>query len=487
MMALGCLAAAGAMSGVVPVISHRVTAIAAVLVPVMFLHVSLVTAARSSRRVSRVLTLLYGSGFVTASLVALGYFQSGEPLSPSIIATPDRFGEILIVAVSLLTIVATIFESAGFVRRLSATPRFVGAVLLGVGYLHDAITLSFGASPTPLLPVGVLGFALGVFAAKLKALAERRDELASKTEDLSRRSTDLSKAYRKLRAAQSALVRKQQLAAIGELSAVVAHEVRNPLAVIQNAVANLRRADVKENDREVLLGILGEETTRLNRIVDELLAYARPLAFAAEKVGVREIMDRAIVRFSTNPNLIVTIEEALPVGVVAADRVLLRQAIDNLLGNAAQAMPNGGELTITLRAERRDAREVVSIVISDTGEGMDTVVRDRALDPFFTTRPTGTGLGLAVVARVVEAHRGQLSIESERNVGTRITLTLPVDVDPHPSQRGADAILTAADALRASGAVRVGRLSEPPSESERDSLPDSTSDPPPNRQAASGE
>lgn len=490
LMALTCLFGAGGLAEIRTAASHRLTEMTAVLIPMAFLHVALASEVSRSAFAKKAIIGGHALGAIAAILALSGVFSDGEPPFPSIVSSPNLFGRGLIGLMGFATLGATYVESVNFVKKTSAAPRFAGAVLLGVGFLHDAITLSFGQAPIPLLPIGFGGFVLGVFAAKLRALAERRDELTHRTEDLSRRSSDLTKAYRKLRAAQSELVRKQQLAAIGELSAVVAHEVRNPLAVIQNAVANLRRNEVKEEDRDVLLGILGEETSRLNRIVDDLLEYAKPLAFAPEKVGVREIVDRAVVRFSAAPNLLVTIQEPVRVGLVAADHVLLRQAIDNLLGNAAQAMSNGGELSIALRPHRRDGREFVEIVVSDTGEGMDTVVRDRALDPFFTTRPTGTGLGLAVVARVVEAHRGHLTIESERNIGTRITMALPVDIDAALSRRSADAILTAAESLRASGAVRVGRLSEPPTDSEREplqsereSLPDSTSDAPPGRVA----
>jgi two-component system sensor histidine kinase AtoS len=101
----------------------------------------------------------------------------------------------------------------------------------------------------------------------------------------------------------------------------------------------------------------------------------------------------------------------------------LRQAVDNIVNNAAQAMQQGGQMSIELYKAADEPG--VYLIVRDDGEGMDTVVRQRALDPFFTTRPTGTGLGLAIVARVVDAHGGRLRIKSERGSGTEVTMLLP--------------------------------------------------------------
>jgi signal transduction histidine kinase len=123
---------------------------------------------------------------------------------------------------------------------------------------------------------------------------------------------------------------------------------------------------------------------------------------------------------------------------VRADPLLLRQAIENVVNNAVQAMSGGGTLTVHLQpitpstAGDGAVASGIELVFRDTGEGMDTVVRSRALDPFFTTRPAGTGLGLAIVARVVDAHGGHLRILSEPDVGTEVRIFLPEEPDTSP-------------------------------------------------------
>jgi signal transduction histidine kinase len=230
-------------------------------------------------------------------------------------------------------------------------------------------------------------------------------------------------------------VRKEQLAAVGELSAVVAHEVRNPLAIISNAVATLKRSGVGEEDRQTLLGILDEETTRLNRLVGDLLRYARPISLERQLVSLRDLVERgtALARGKIGVDLDVVQPE--PTEKIWADPNLLRQVIENLVDNAIQAMSSGGALTVTLVNAEWEGVRGVELQIQDTGEGMDTEVRSRALDPFFTTRPSGTGLGLAIVARIVDAHGGSLRIKSARGAGTVMHVFLPrADKDARTSR-----------------------------------------------------
>jgi signal transduction histidine kinase len=157
-----------------------------------------------------------------------------------------------------------------------------------------------------------------------------------------------------------------------------------------------------------------------------------------ESVNVRELVDKALVPLDSRANVVTSVSERGPLKRVRADPLLLRQAIENVVNNAVQAMSNGGTLTVELEAVIPSSRTTaggslaapgVQLIFRDTGEGMDTVVRSRALDPFFTTRPSGTGLGLAIVARVVDAHGGYLRILSEPDVGTEVRIFLPEEPD----------------------------------------------------------
>lgn len=345
------------------------------------------------------------------------------------------------VAVALTILMATALLGQSFLlRRTPGLVTFLGACALSVTVVHDAAARL--ASRPELEGFGYTAFTFAVFGGYVVSFTLRRDHLFEQTKLLGQKSEALARSFRELRAAQSELVRKEQLAAIGELSAVVAHEVRNPLAVITNAVSTLKRAGTSEQNREVLLDILSEETARLNQLVGDLLHYAKPLSVERESVNVREIVDKALLPLDSRVNVIARVIERGPLGRIRADPLLLRQAIENVVNNAVQAMSSGGTLTVELSPSKRprgrdsaaDAAALsgIKLVFRDTGEGMDTLVRNRALDPFFTTRPAGTGLGLAIVARVVDAHGGQLRILSEPGVGTEVRIFLPEDPPEGP-------------------------------------------------------
>lgn len=387
----------------------------------------------------RLVIWLYGVFTVAAAVVALTIAQPADNTLVALMQlehgkpTGISSGAKLLTAALVLYI--AIREGRLFVTARRGLGAFLGAVALLVAVLHDAVMSLLGGSNLTLMPFGYSAFALGLFLNTLLRFQARRERLIKKTRETQDRSQQLSRAFKELRAAQSELVRKEQLAAIGELSAVVAHEVRNPLAVITNAVATLRRGDTRQEDRDTLLTILDEESSRLNHIVGDLLHYAKPLAPEAQSVSIRELVDRATSTLRTRVDITLEILEEKPIGRIGGDPLLLRQAIDNLVNNAVQAMPSGGTLTISLELGKEPRRPMVHVVISDTGEGMDTVVRKRALDPFFTTRPAGTGLGLAIVARVVDAHGGQLTIRSAPGAGTEVAMALPVEAMPPSEQR----------------------------------------------------
>ncbi len=291
--------------------------------------------------------------------------------------------------------------------------------------VHDAAIAAGTIGGPWLMQVGVLSFVSGTGASFITRYLRIANELENSTAELERRTTQLRQSYHDLREAQEELVKKEQLAVVGELAAVVAHEVRNPLAVIANAVAGLRKPTLSREDQITLLGILEDESSRLNRLVSDLLRYARPVSVQRSRIVLDDLLERALRFARATPT--VSVQKASDVGDshVYGDASLLRQVFDNLVDNAVQAMPHGGSLSIQVRAAREEGVEGVSVLVGDTGEGMDTIVRARAKDPFFTTRPSGTGLGLAIVDRIVEAHAGHLLIQSRAGEGTTVTVFLP--------------------------------------------------------------
>jgi PAS domain S-box-containing protein len=243
---------------------------------------------------------------------------------------------------------------------------------------------------------------------------------------------DLERRNRELSDTRAELVRHERLAALGEMAASVAHEVRNPVGVIANAVSTLRK---KRDDRAPqsaeLLSIIDEECVRLERMVRDLLEFARPRTVRFTLEALSEIAEEAIATASSQSDPAMRRAEfeirlAPDMPKVRVDRELLRQALINLLINAAQGNPDGG--TIVVRIATRDVGHAVvpSISVEDRGSGIPEDIMGRIFDPFFTTRAQGSGLGLAVVKRIADALRAQIAVESRPGHGSTFTLTFPI-------------------------------------------------------------
>ena len=245
---------------------------------------------------------------------------------------------------------------------------------------------------------------------------------------------EVAEFVRTLQQTQEELIARERLATIGELAAAVAHEIRNPLGVLFNSVATLRHlvqgtpGRSRRSDAEVLLSIVSEETENLNEIVTDLLELARPWAMRTTETSlasvVREVA-KAVPRLPGGTAIEVQIDLCEEMPPVEIDARMVRQALLNLVVNALQAMPAGGTLAIATRLEHRDDRSFACIDVTDTGAGIRLEDHARVLEPFYTTKPAATGLGLPLVKRVVEAHEGELGFASD-DAGTTFTILLPL-------------------------------------------------------------
>ncbi|HEY3669262.1 MAG TPA: ATP-binding protein [Polyangiaceae bacterium] len=315
--------------------------------------------------------------------------------------------------------------------RRDALTSLIG-ISLTIPAVFNDVGLASGlfTSTISLLPHAFLIFAFGVAATVLMRYRLAAGGLEQTTQRLQLRTDELRSSHQELRNVQSELVTKNQLAAVGELAAAIAHEVRNPLAVIVNAVAGLRRVSGSEEDRGILLSIVDEEAARLNRLVTDLLRFARPVNVKRSPVSLVELAKRSRSQAMDGHDIVVTIDDDPEIKTVWVDPSLFRLVFDNLVQNACQSMKGGGRVDIVVTRGSMKTGPAVSIQIKDQGHGMEPEVRERALDPFFTTRPSGTGLGLPIVQRIVEAHGGELVIESEEGSGTSVTLSLPLGAPP---------------------------------------------------------
>jgi signal transduction histidine kinase len=307
----------------------------------------------------------------------------------------------------------------------------IGHVVVVLAAGVDVLSISGLARTPALLPYAFLIYGFGVADTLLVRYRRAADDLEATANELRQATEELTSSYLELSVVQEELFHKRQLASVGELAASIAHEVRNPLAVIVNAAANLKRTTLAAADRDTLFGIIEEEITRLNNLVTELLRYARPMNVRREDAPVTEVLKGVAEGLESKYTVDLPPPDA-DVPMIWADATLLRLALANLVDNAKQAMPDGGAITISVFRDASDGRDAIRIDVTDTGQGMDSHTLHRALDPFFSTRPSGTGLGLPIAGRIVEAHGGRIEVQSRVGEGTTVRLFIPTK---RPEQR----------------------------------------------------
>jgi len=242
----------------------------------------------------------------------------------------------------------------------------------------------------------------------------------------------LDESHRKLRdqteilfQTEEQLRRADRLSALGELSAGMAHEIRNPLGSIKGAVEILRDDYGPEDAKYEFIQILLKETDRLNHIVQEFLGFARPKQPEFQQADLNAAIESVLALTAPEAKKTgVKVDKRLDlsIGIRSLDMSLLRQAFLNLVLNAIQAMDKGGVLTI-VSALRGDS---IEITVADTGIGISEENRKKLFSPFFTTKKNGTGLGLAITYRIIENHRGTIDVASEQGKGTTFTVKIPI-------------------------------------------------------------
>lgn len=244
--------------------------------------------------------------------------------------------------------------------------------------------------------------------------------------------TLLTSVQRQLAEAQRVqlqLVQASKLGAVGELAAIVAHEVNNPLTGILG-FAELLMTELPEGDpRHDEAAVIRTEAVRARTIIKALLEFARPRPPQRIPTNLNELARTTLdlQRSRAQKARVEVVEEYADLPLLDVDSDALKQVLLNLLNNSMQAMPHGGQLRVATRAER----DGVAFVVADTGVGMDTETRSRIFTPFFSTRAGsagGTGLGLSVSMQIVEGHHGTIEVESELGKGAVFTIRLPLDL-----------------------------------------------------------
>ncbi len=260
-------------------------------------------------------------------------------------------------------------------------------------------------------------------------LAESNRQEARKSRAVAEK---LAEANRHLEEAEAQVRRSDRLAALGQLTAGLAHELRNPLGTLKTSAELLERKVAAENEiaRE-MAGYISQEVDRINSLITRFLDFARPRNLRLEKSDVHQMLDRAITRFDrekTGAAVSVTVFKNYSPDVppVRLDTELMEHVITNLLSNAAQASPAGAVVTVKTRlADTAEGRKA-EIAVIDRGSGIDPKHLENIFNPFFTTKAEGVGLGLAIVSKIVDEHGGQITVESTPGEGSVFRVYLPV-------------------------------------------------------------
>ena len=250
------------------------------------------------------------------------------------------------------------------------------------------------------------------------------EALRERSEQHRRTAENLAEANRQVLEAQEAVRRSDRLAALGQLSAGLAHELRNPLGTIRASAEMLSKQVSAENDvaREVA-GFIASEVDRTNSLVTRFLQFARPLELRAEKADLAQMLDRAIAIAEREVNGVAVYRNYAPeMPPFSFDGELMEHVFYNLIVNAAQATPKGGAVTVKSRVNGNMAE----IAVIDRGSGITPEAMKNIFNPFFTTKPNGVGLGLAIVAKIVDQHGGKIAVESRPGEGSIFCVSLPM-------------------------------------------------------------
>ena len=312
---------------------------------------------------------------------------------------------------------ATLFDLPGVVIVTAI------ACALYLSFLSPAF-VDFSAVPPDLISLMALRAAFYAIVAFLvfEQAKAKRDEMARTQEAADR----LAASNRSLQRAEASLRRSERLAALGQLTAGLAHELRNPLGTIRASAEMLTKEATRKRPELMseMAGYIGAEADRMNGLISNFLDFARPLQLRPAIGELRSVLDnveRQLSDLAKHRQVELTVRLDEQPLVFTFDPDLLRLAILNLAQNAIQASAPGSEVEI----HASSTRDTVELSVADHGEGIQQQHLESIFNPFFTTKPEGIGLGLAIVSKIVDEHRGRIRVASEPGSGTTFSITLP--------------------------------------------------------------
>lgn len=383
-------------------------------------------------------------------LLAIGAVQV---LEPRMIARFDRRGVSYVILLKILLATLLIDHTGELSINSSYWPIYFLPVVTAALYCGTWITLSWTllASATyaaylypAMQEYEVTAEAIGYLALRimfffLAAMVVNRFSRQSRhqTQLYRELAERLAETNRRLEQAQAEARRSERLAALGQLSAGLAHEIRNPLGVIKGSAEMLsQKLQASDELSRELAGYISTEVNRLSALVTEFLDFARPLHAQLQPGDVTAVLERTLEivahRWKGNP-VRVERDYAGKLPLVPLDESLCEQAFLNLVQNAYEAMEEqGGMLRVEARANWVNGREGVQVVLADSGPGIPDRLREEIFNPFVTTKKTGVGLGLSIVSKIVDGHHGSIRVENGPEGGAIFTLFFPLEEAGEP-------------------------------------------------------
>ena len=335
---------------------------------------------------------------------------------------PDENGKQTIGYVEVVFSKKGIFDTINIMRR--------NMLFLAILATIIGCTLSLYFSTSIVKPVRRLAKATTRIAEgdwETKLPIDTLDEVGQLTDSFNKMSDALIMKREELEDTYKELANRERMAEIGNFSMMIAHELKNPLGIIKGSVDIIAKDGTKAKVRDTMIEYIQDEVKRLNRLVEDFLSFARPNPAHKSLININQMITRIInlipIPEFKEKEISLNVQLSKEISEVNIDEHQINQAIVNLTNNAIQAIPEKGEIIL----KTGKSGNGILITIMDTGIGIPDEEKEKVFEPFFTKKQRGTGLGLAVVKKIIDNHRGEIKITDRENGGTAFSLWLPMN------------------------------------------------------------
>ena len=323
--------------------------------------------------------------------------------------------------------IEVVFSKKGIIDTINSMRENMLLSAIGATIIGCIVALYFSRSivqPIRRLASATTRIARGDWETKLPI--DSWDEVGRLTDSFNKMSASLIEKRRELEETYKELSKRERMAEIGNFSMMIAHELKNPLGIIKGSVDIIAKEGVKAQVSRTMMEYIQDEVKRLNRLVEDFLSFARPNPAHKSFVDINQVIHK-IVNLIPLPefkekDITLTVKLAQEMPEINVDEHQIYQTLVNIFNNAIQAISQKGEITIKTEHEQ----DGISITFMDTGVGISDEEKEKVFEPFFTKKQSGTGLGLAVVKKIIDNHKGTITIADREGGGTVFSLWLPM-------------------------------------------------------------